>query len=416
MKICCADCQLEATWGAMGRCDACGGILQPQYADDEIAGLSGVDPGPGIDRYAAALPVGQDIPSLGEGDTPLVASRRLGSILGLKHLFFKNEGRNPSGAFKDRAGVMAAALALDAGKKGLVTASSGNSAAAASAYCAAAGLGCLILLEPGNPPAKLRQALATGAVVLPVEGIFSHGQNDTRDMIMDVAHLLDFYPAFVWAPVNPYILEGIKTISYEVVSRLPGPPDVVVCPVGGGDMLAAQWRGYQELRRVGIIDRLPRMVAVQSTAAAPLWDAFRSGADRVGTIDHPHSKLSGLNVPFTGEHALAAVRSSGGTVVAITDEEAFAMQASLARTEGVWAEPASCAPVAALPRLREDGLLDPDERVVCLLSGAGWKDTELARVVAEEVNRAEAVPFDAETVSREAGIRLLGRWDGGSPA
>ncbi len=410
MRIICAECHKQETWGAMGRCPSCGGILQPVYDDDEIGALRDIVPGPGIDRYAAVLPVAHPLPTMGEGDTPLVLSHRLGRTLGLQRLYFKNEGRNPSGAFKDRAGVTVAALAMDAGKKGLVTASSGNSAAAASAYCAAAGLRCLILLEPGNPPSKLRQALATGAVVLPVEGVFSHGQDGTRDMIMDVARLLDFYPAFVWAPVNPYALEGIKTISYEVAARLPGSPDVVVSPVGGGDMLCAQWRGYLELRRAGLIDRLPRMIAVQSLAASPLLEAYRAGVDRVGTIEHPHSRLSGLNVPFTGEHALAAVRASGGTVVGITDDEALAMQAVLARDEGVWAEPASSAPLAALPRLLEDGLLDPEEQIVCLLSGAGWKDAELAREDAEAVNRGEAVGFDAEAVAKAAGIRLAERW------
>ncbi len=406
MKITCAECHNEETWGTMGRCPRCGGILQPIYDDGEIAVLRDIVPGPGIDRYAGVLPVSHPLPTMGEGDTPLVMSRRMGRALGLQQLYFKNEGRNPSGAFKDRAGVMVAGLALEAGKKGLVTASSGNSAAAASAYCAAAGLRCLILLEPGNPPAKLRQTLATGALVLPVEGVFSHGPDATRDLIMDVARLLDFYPAFVWAPVNPYALEGIKTISYEVAARLPGPPDVVVCPVGGGDMLAAQWRGYLELQRAGVIDRLPRMIAVQSVSASPLLDAYRAGADRVGAIEHPHSRLSGINVPFTGEHALAAVRASGGTVVGITDDEAFAMQAALAREEGVWAEPASSAPLAALPRLLEDGLLDPGERTVCLLSGAGWKDAELAREEAEAANRSDAVVFDAEAVAQAAQVRL----------
>lgn len=409
MRISCADCGQEVAWGTMGRCKACGGVLQPQYDDREIGGLADVVPGPGIDRYAAALPVRHPLPTLGEGDTPLVGSRRLGKALGVEHLYFKNEGRNPSGAFKDRAGVTAAALALEAGSAGLVTASSGNSAAAASAYCAAAGLQCLILLEPGNPPAKLRQALATGAVVLPVEGVFSHGQDGTRDMIVQVAEMLGFYPAFVWAPVNPYILEGIKTISYEVVARLPGPPDVMVCPVGGGDMLAAQWRGYLELQRLGVIERVPRMVAVQSLSASPLLDAFRTGAHRVGTIERPHSRLSGLNVPFTGDHALAAVRDSGGTVVGISDEEALAMQAVLAREEGIWAEPASAAPLAALPHLLEDGLLEPDERVVCLLSGAGWKDSELSREDAEEVNQRPAVEFDPVAVAHAAEIRLAER-------
>ena len=246
----------------------------------------------------------------------------------------RNEGRNPSGAFKDRGGALAAALALEAGASGVVTASSGNAAAAISAYCAAAGLTCLILLEPGNPATKLRQALATGAQVLPVDGIFRHGPQATSDLILQVADRLSYYPAFIWAPVNPYILEGIKTISYEIAAQLTGAPDVVICPVGGGDMFTAQWRGYLELKRAGVIDRLPRMIAVQSQQAPPLLQAFTADAERVPTLSYANSKISGINVPFTGDHALKAVRESSGVVVGVEDEAVFAMQRRLGQEEG----------------------------------------------------------------------------------
>ncbi|MBI1879126.1 MAG: pyridoxal-phosphate dependent enzyme [Chloroflexi bacterium] len=244
MRILCSECAYEVSPGVMGRCPACGGILRPDYPDSAVRQLAEIRPGRGLDRYRAVLPVSTPLPNLGEGDTPLLASRRLGPELGLKHLYFKVEGHNPSGAFKDRGAALVAALTLESGQKGVLTASSGNAAAAISAYCAAAGLRCLILLEPGNPPAKLRQALATGARVLPVAGIFAHGPEAIGALILETAARLTYYPAFVWAPVNPYILEGIKTISYEIVARLPGPPDALICPVGGGDMLTAQWRGY----------------------------------------------------------------------------------------------------------------------------------------------------------------------------
>ena len=348
------------------------------------------------------LPVSVPIPYLGEGDTPLLASRRLGPALGLRNLWFKNEGGNPSGAFKDRGGAMVAALALEAGAKGIVTASSGNAAAAISAYAAAAGLPCVILFEPGNPTAKLRQALATGARVLPVEGVFAHGPEAIAELIQDVAARLSFYPSFIWAPVNPYILEGIKTISYELVARLAGPPDVVVCPVGGGDMFAALWRGYLELQRAGVISRLPRMVAVQSESAPPLLQAYRTGADRVPTLPYANSRISGINVPFTGDHALAVIRQSGGSAVGVVDEEVFAEQARIGGEEGVWIEPASAVSVTALAGLLQRGEIGTDESVVCIMSGAGFKDTLLAQVEAEAVGSRKPVPFDAEAIAREA--------------
>jgi threonine synthase len=400
--ISCCECGREAERGAMGRCPMCGGILAPHYPDESVAQLSRIEARRGLDRFRAVLPVSVSIPYRGEGDTPLLASRRLGPALGLSNLYFKNEGGNPSGAFKDRGGAMVAALALEAGAKGIVTASSGNAAAAISAYAAAAGLPCVILFEPGNPTAKLRQALATGARVLPVEGVFAHGPEAIAELIQGVAFRLSYYPSFIWAPVNPYILEGMKTVSYELVAQLPGPPDVVVCPVGGGDLLTAQWRGYLELQRAGVISRLPRMVAVQSESAPPLLQAFRTGAERVPTLPYARSRISGINVPFTGDHALAAIRQSGGSAAGVVDEEVFAMQARIGREEGVWAEPASAAPVTALAGLLERGDIRPDETVVCIMSGAGFKDTLLAQAETEAVGARKPVPFDAEAIAREA--------------
>lgn len=400
MKVICSRCGHPAPAGTLGRCPECGGVLRAAYADEAASQLKTIEPGPGIDRYRALLPVTIPLPTLGEGDTPLLRSQRLGPSLGLEHLYFKHEGRNPTGAFKDRAAALAAALAVEAGAPGLLTASSGNAASALSAYCAAAGLKCLILLEPGNPPTKLRQALATGAQVLPVKGVFAHGPDALHQLLQAVADRLGFYLGFVWAPVNPYILEGIKTISYEVAARLPGAPDVVVSPVGGGDLLTAQWRGYQELQRAGVIQQLPRLVGVQSVNAPPLLEAFRAGADTVPVLPYARSKISGINVPFTGDHALGAVRESGGSVAGVTDEAVFAMQQRLGREEGIWVEPASAAPVAALEGLLARGELHAGERVVCVLSGAGFKDAHLAEAEAADISQREPAAFDVEAIVR----------------
>ncbi len=389
----------------MGRCSACRGILRPDFPDDAIAQLASIQPGRGIDRYRAVLPVSVPVPDLGEGDTPLLRSRCVGPALGLQQLYFKNEGLNPSGAFKDRAGAMVAALALEAGAAGVLTASSGNASSAISAYCAAARLRCVILMEPGNPPAKIRQTLATGAHVVAVDGIFAHGPDALADLLFGVAaqtndHVND-YVGFVWAPVNPYILEGIKTISYEIAARLPGSPDALIGPVGGGDMFAAQWRGYVELQRAGVIDRLPRMVAVQSVNAPPLLQAYRERLDHVPTLPYARSTISGINVPFTGDHALAAIRESGGLVVGVKDEDVLTMQARLATEEGIWVEPAGAAAVAALPVLVARGEIRPDERIVCILSGAGFKDTHLAEDKARSVEQQRSVAFDVDAIRDE---------------
>jgi threonine synthase len=303
--------------------------------------------------------------------------------------------------FKDRGASLVAALALEAGAKGVVTASSGNAGAAIAAYSAAAGLSCLLLLEPGAPPAKLRQALATGAKVLSVQGVFSHGPKASGDMILDLAAALNYYPGFIWAPVNPYLLESMKTVSYEVVNQLSTSPEVVVSPVGGGDLLTGQWRGYLELKRADMVTQPPRMVGVQSLSAPPLVEAFRKGVKRIETLRYANSKISGINVAFSGEHALQAIRASEGTVVGVSDEDAFAMQRRLALEEGIWVEPAAVVSVTALRSLVEQGWIKPDERVVCLLTGTGFKDSKLAEAEAEAISRQNPLPFDVTAIVAE---------------
>jgi threonine synthase len=328
----------------------------------------------------------------------LIKSCRIGPSIGLENLHFKYEGTNPSGAFKDRSGALVAALALDAGARGILTASSGNAAAAMSAYSAAAGMKCLILMEPDSPPAKLRQSLATGAEVLPVEGIFSRGPKAIGDLILQVSESLNYYPAFVWAPVNPYTLEGIKTLSYEIVAQLGESPDVIVCPVGGGDMFTAQWRGYQEMIQAGLIEDPPRMVGVQSTSAPPLLKAFLNHDDTVKTLPAADSKISGINVPFTGEHALQVVKESQGSVAGVRDELVFQMQERVAVEEGLWIEPVSAVPVTALADLLDSGTITSKDKVVCIMSGAGFKDDKLAKEKASTVAGGVPVPFDAEAI------------------
>jgi len=402
VQLLCSNCFQEISRGSLGHCPKCGGILQPHYSDTTLLKLKKIEPGPGIDRYRPVLPVTSAIPFLGEGDTPLIRSRRLGPALGLENLYFKNEGRNPSGSFKDRPGALAVTLAQEAGAKGVLTASSGNAATAISAYAAAAGLKCLILLEPGNPPAKLRQALATGAQVVPVKGIFAHGPEALQNFLEIVAARLNYYLGFIWAPINPYLLEGIKSISYEIVARLPGPPDVVVCPVGGGDMFTALWRGYLEMKKAGMIQQLPRMVAVQSINAGPLLQAVRTGAERVSSLPSANSKISGINVAFTGDHALAAVRNSGGVAIGVKDEEVFDTQRRMGADEGIWIEPAGAAPVAAISQLLSVGEIRKGERIVCILSGAGFKDPNLAEAEALEISQREPIEFDAEAKGMES--------------
>jgi threonine synthase len=217
-------------------------------------------------------------------------------------------------------------------------------------------------------------------------------------MILALASALNYYPGFIWAPVNPYLLESMKTVSYEVAYQLSAFPEVVVSPVGGGDLLTGMWRGYLELKRAGMIPQLPRMVGVQSLSAPPLVEAFRKGLKRIETLPYANSKISGINVAFSGEHALQAIKASGGTVAGVPDEDAFEMQRRLALEEGIWAEPAAVVSVTALRSLVGGGWIKPHERVVCLLTGAGFKDSKLAEAEAEAISSQSPVPFDVKAL------------------
>ena len=404
MEVLCSRCDFEVPPGTLGSCPECGGILQPRYSADSLTSLRKVPLRPGLDGYRALLPIeGRVVPYLGEGATPLV---RVSSQWGLDEIYLKLEGTNPSGSFKDRPASLALGLALEASCSGVLTASSGNAGSAIAAYAAAEGLPCLILLEPDNPPNKTRQILRVGAKILPVHGIFQHPPMEIAKLLRTVADRLGYYLAFVWAPVNPYLLEGIKSISYEVVARLSEAPGMVISPVGGGDLLVAQWRGYLELRAAGVIAELPRMVAVQSTSAAPLLRAFEGGTDDVPMLESANSQISGINVAFSGAHALAAVRDSDGSVIGVSDEEIFEAQRRLAREQGVWVEPAGAASVAAVAQLVKRGVLaENGAPVVCILSGAGFKDQDRESESMEGSLEVPSSRFNAEDiVHRIAGL------------
>ena len=215
-------------------------------------------------------------------------------------------------------------------RTGILSASSGNASSAIAAYCAAAGLKCVILMEPGNPPAKLRQTLATGAQVVLVEGVFAHGPPPSPIFSARQRRRPISISVSSGHPSIPTSSKASKRLPTKSPRAYPARPMLVIAPVGGGDMFAAQWRGYQELLRAKVIEHLPRMIGVQSESAPPLIEAVRAGASTVATLPYARSKISGINVPFTGDHALAAVRDSGGTAVGVTDESVWAMQRRLA--------------------------------------------------------------------------------------
>jgi len=319
---------------------------------------------PGIIRaYETFLPVSGATPvvTLREGGTPLLEAPRLSERVGAD-VFLKIEGANPTGSFKDRGMTVAISKALEEGAKAVVCASTGNTSASAAAYAARAGLRCAVLIPDGHIAlGKLAQALVHGAQVVQVRGNFDEALRIVRD-------LPERAPVVVVNSVNPYRIEGQKTGAFEIVDALGDAPDLHCIPVGNAGNITAYWRGYCEYRAAGRSSRLPRLLGFQAAGAAPIVEG------RV--VERPETVATAIRIgnPASWYGATAAASESGGAIAAVSDEEILAAYRFLAAEESVFCEPASAASVAGLlaagaPR---------GSRVVCVLTGHGLKDPDVA--------------------------------------
>jgi threonine synthase len=317
-----------------------------------------------IDRYREFLPVTDATPavSLGEGSTPLVRSHSIGDSLGCKDLYFKLEGCNPTGSFKDRGMVMAVAKALEAGKKRIICASTGNTSAAAAAYGARYQLETLVLVPAGEIAlGKLAQAMAYGARILAVNGSFDDALNAVREIveIMDI----DLVNS-----VNPYRIEGQKTGAFEIIDDLGEAPDLLCIPVGNAGNITAYWKGFKEFQALGKSETAPKMMGFQAAGAAPIV--------RGEPVLKPETIATAIRIgnPASWEKAEAARDESEGMIDMVDDNEIIDAYLRLAREEGIFCEPASSASVAGLIKLPELGVDLTGKTVVCILTGNGLKD------------------------------------------
>jgi threonine synthase len=319
--------------------------------------------------------------TLGEGFTPLVAAPRLGARIGIPRLHLKLEGLNPTGSFKDRGMVVAVSKALEAGARSLICASTGNTAASAAAYGAAAGLEVVVVLPRGAIAiGKLLQALVAGARVVAVDGNFDAALAIVRELAADATH-----PVNLVNSVNPHRIAGQMTAAFEVCDDLGRPPDVLAIPVGNAGNITAYWAGFGAYAAAGITASRPRMLGFQAAGAAPIV--------RGHAIESPETVATAIRIgnPASWAGAVAARDESGGAIEAVTDDEILAAYRSLATTEGVFCEPSSAASVAGVTALAAAGAIDPDALVVCVLTGAGLKDPETAeRTAGDRVIEAAA--------------------------
>ena len=377
-RLVCIECGKVNNEGSY-TCE-CGGLLEVQFEDVDIDfKLNGRDLS--VWKYRCLLPVNRDPVTLKEGGTPLYEFSR--------NLYVKHEGANPSGSFKDRGMTVGVTKALELGKKAVACASTGNTSASMAMYAAKANLRAYVLLPSGKVAlGKVAQALMHGARVIAIRGNFDRA----LELVRIVCERMGFY---LLNSVNPFRLEGQKTIAFEIVDEI-GVPEYVILPVGNAGNISAIWKGFKELEKFGLIDDLPKMIGVQARGANPIYRAVRDGRYYIDPVKNPETVATAIRIgnPVNARKALRAIYESRGTVVEVSDEEIVNAQRELARG-GIGVEPASASSLAGYRRLIEEGYLNGDEVVVCIATGHLLKDPE---IVLKICGRPIEVPADFDEI------------------
>ena len=369
------------------------GILTVQYDYDEVVDRFDADLDGRIEsqwKYRAFLPVDPDADpvTLGEGGTPLLDAPALGEKLGVE-LGVKDDARNPTGVLKDRASSVGVTKAQATGRDVVTCASTGNAAASLAGYAARAGLDCRLFVPADAPEGKLAQPLVYGADVLAVEGTY----DEAYDLSMTVTDRYGWYNRN--AAINPFLVEGKRTVGHELAEqcRAGGPnwsgpdvPDWVVFSMGDGCTIYGGWKGFQEFHDLGFADDVPRFLGVQADGASAIHDAFYDHDDVAEVADTVADSIA-VGRPRNTVKACTALEASDGAAVTVSDDEILAAEATLGRTEGIYAEPAGAAPVAGVEKAREQGIIDAGDAVVIVTTGHGLKDTAAALAAGGEVDR-----------------------------
>lgn len=392
----CLTCGVQQASGMA--CTACGGNLDVTYDYAAIDPGNWMIPRDDIFRYAALLPV-RDLslaPPQRVGQTPLYHARRAGEMLGLKNLYIKDDGLNPSASFKDRASAVALVVAREQGAQVIAGATTGNAGSSMACLAGGAGFPCVIFVPEAAPVAKLTQLMIFGAKVIAVRGNY----DQAFDLCGEVCTRLGWFNRNTGQ--NPYTREGKKTCSFELWEQLGrrAPDRVLVC-TGDGNIISGIWKGFRDLLALGLIDKLPKLHCVQSEKSASISMAVREVQSMPSPVDWKNVVIPvvesstiadsiSVDLPRDGIAGVRAVVETGGEAVTVSDEEILAAIPQLARATGVFAEPAAAASWAGLIELVNAGKIDPDERVVCLVSGNGLKDIARARQAAGEPTVVDA--------------------------
>ena len=361
-------------------CPACGDLATLRvsydyYAAASVLTRSSLAAIPLTDqwRYLPLLPVSENLLPLKVGGTPLYPVPKLRDELEMTHLWAKDDTTNPSGSLKDRASSVALLKGRELGYQEIATASTGNAAASLACLSASMGMSCHIFLPQSAPRAKIAQLLIFGADVLPVWGTY----DDAFTLCVDACNELGWYNRNTG--YNPYTVEGKKTVSMEMAEQLGWqPPDTVIVPVGDGCILSGVWKGFVDLQRIGLIDRLPRLIAAQAEGSQAIKAAF-DGDGQVRAVEAKTLADSiSVSLPRNGIMAVQDLRASGGMAVAVSDEEILDAMKQLGRTSGIFGEPAGVVSLAVLQHCLDDGSITRNERVVFMVTGNGLKDIDSA--------------------------------------
>jgi threonine synthase len=363
----------------------CGGLLEVRFNLNEVEidfKLDGREMR--VWKYRSLLPIKSEPVTLKEGGTPLYRLERLEKELGIRRIYVKHEGLNPSGSFKDRGMTVGVTKALELRKRAVACASTGNTSASMAMYAAKAGLKAYVLLPAGKVAlGKVAQALMHGADVIGIRGNF----DDALRIVREVCERAGIY---LLNSVNPFRLEGQKTIAYEIVDEI-GTPDAVILPIGNAGNISAIFKGFEEFREIGLIDKIPRMIGIQAEGASPVFRAFREGREDIIPFENPETIATAIRIgnPVNAKKALRAVYRSDGLVEVVSDQEIISAQKILAKN-GIGVEPASAASLAGLIKLSRIGEIDRDATVVCIATGNLLKDPETVIKVCGEPKMVEA--------------------------
>lgn len=380
-------------------CRACGptGILDVEYDYDAIAAVGfgqglAANPDRSHWRYRDLLPIGDgaELPPVPVGGTPLFPLPGLAATLGVAELWIKDDGRSPTGSFKDRASSVAAVKARELGFETVCCASTGNAASSLAGFAAQLGLRAYIFVPAFAPEAKVTQLLIFGATVFVVDGSYL----EAYDLCVRAADEFGWYNRS--AAINPIPVEGKKTAGLEIAEDMADHmPEWVSVSVGDGCTIAGIWKGLTDMKRFGVIDRLPRMLGTQAERAAPLANAFKRGTEDWSPVEADTIADSiSVGRPGNALKALRAVRESSGTFVTVSDDEILSAQRELA-THGVFGEPAAVAGIAGIRRARGSGLIEAEDRVLHVVTGSGLKDVRRARRAAERETISISPSLDA---------------------